>query len=347
MAHLEGKERAAYVQKMFGRIASRYNLMNRLMTFGQDMRWRRFVVAQAKLPAGGKLLDLATGTGDIAFEAVKAVPDVQAVGADFALPMMRMGRQYPMGKRVLWSAADALNLPFPDNTFDAVTSGYLIRNVIDIPRTFAEQMRVLKPGGRIVVLDTSPPPKNLMRPFILIQLKYIIPLLGRLISPDGSAYQYLPESTQAFKTPDELASLMRQAGLKQVEHKSFMFGTMAVHWGEKAKDEAPMKAESRTVWELRQGESILGTLYQYDQDMWWHSCIFEPTSEFDQFHHVFVAPEPVSGRSMDEQFAEWQGKIKGLGLELVRMSDGKTLIPFILHIHEKRASFRGGWKIDG
>jgi demethylmenaquinone methyltransferase / 2-methoxy-6-polyprenyl-1,4-benzoquinol methylase len=233
MAHLEGKERAAYVQQMFGRIASRYNLMNRLMTFGQDMRWRRFVVQQAKLPAGGKLLDLATGTGDIAFEAVKAVTDLRAVGADFALPMMMVGKQYPIGKRVLWSAADALNLPFLDNTFDAVTSGYLIRNVIDIPRTFAEQMRVLKPGGRVVVLDTCPPPKNLFRPFILVQLKYVIPLLGRLISPDGSAYQYLPESAQAFKTPNELATLMRQAGFKNVVYKTFMFGTMAVHWGEK------------------------------------------------------------------------------------------------------------------
>jgi demethylmenaquinone methyltransferase/2-methoxy-6-polyprenyl-1,4-benzoquinol methylase len=233
MAHLEGKERAAYVQQMFGRIASRYNLMNRLMTFGQDMRWRRFVVAQANLPAGGKLLDLATGTGDIAFEAVKAVPDLQVVGADFALPMMQVGKQYPLGERVLWSGADALNLPFPDNTFDAVTSGYLIRNVIDVPRTFAEQLRVLKPGGRIVVLDTSPPPKNLFRPFILIQLKYIIPLLGRLISPDASAYQYLPESTQSFKTPEELATIMRQAGLKNVQYKTFMFGTIAVHWGEK------------------------------------------------------------------------------------------------------------------
>jgi demethylmenaquinone methyltransferase/2-methoxy-6-polyprenyl-1,4-benzoquinol methylase len=233
MAHLQGKERAAYVQQMFGRVAGRYNLMNRLMTFGQDMRWRRFVVQQAKLPARGKLLDLATGTGDIAFEALKSVPDVQAVGADFALPMMRVGQAQPLGRRVQWSAADALNLPFPDNSFDAVTSGYLIRNVIDIPRTFAEQLRVLKPGGRIVVLDTSPPPNNLLRPFILLHLKVIIPLLGRIISPDPTAYQYLPESTQAFKTPDELAQIMRQAGLKNVHYRTFMFDTIGVHWGEK------------------------------------------------------------------------------------------------------------------
>jgi demethylmenaquinone methyltransferase/2-methoxy-6-polyprenyl-1,4-benzoquinol methylase len=233
MAHLQGKERAAYVRQMFGRIASRYNLMNRLMTFGQDRRWRRFVVRQARLPAGGRLLDLATGTGDIAFEALKAVPDVQAVGADFALPMMMVGKQAPLGKRVKWCGADALNLPFPDNTFDAVTSGYLIRNVMDIPRTFAEQTRVLKPGGRIVVLDTSPPPKNLLRPFTLIHLKYVIPLLGRIISPDASAYQYLPESTQAFKTPEELAKIMCEAGVRNVQYKTFMFGTIAVHWGEK------------------------------------------------------------------------------------------------------------------
>lgn len=235
MTHLTGKDRADYVQDMFGRIAGRYNLMNRLMTFGQDMRWRRFVVQQANLPPGGKLLDLATGTGDIAFEAIKAVPGLQAVGADFSLPMMRVGQGLPMGDQVGWAGADALNLPFPDSTFDAITSGYLARNVIDIPRMFAEQIRVLKPGGRVVVLDSSPPPANVLRPFIEIHLRYVIPTLGRIVSGKNGAdaYQYLPSSTQAFKTPEELAALMRDAGLRNVQYKTFMFGTMAVHWGEK------------------------------------------------------------------------------------------------------------------
>jgi demethylmenaquinone methyltransferase/2-methoxy-6-polyprenyl-1,4-benzoquinol methylase len=235
MTHLRGQERAAYVQDMFGRIAGRYNLMNRLMTFGQDMKWRRFVVQQARLRAGGKLLDLATGTGDIAFEAVRAVPGIQAVGADFSLPMMRVGQQLPLGRAVGWAGADALNLPFPDATFDAVTSGYLMRNVIDIPRAVREQLRVLKSGGRIVVLDTSPPPQNLLRPFIEIHLRYIIPTLGRLVAgkSGADAYQYLPSSTQAFKTPDELAAIMRAAGVRNVQYRTFMFGTMAVHWGEK------------------------------------------------------------------------------------------------------------------
>jgi demethylmenaquinone methyltransferase/2-methoxy-6-polyprenyl-1,4-benzoquinol methylase len=235
MAHLEGSERAAYVQDMFGRIAGRYNLINRLMTGGQDLKWRRFVVQQAQLKPGDKLLDLATGTGDIAFEALKAVPNIQAVGGDFSLPMMQVGQQLPLGKQVGWTGADALNLPFPNGIFNAVTSGYLARNVIDIPRMFAEQLRVLKPGGRIVVLDSSPPKDNLLKPFIEIHLRYIIPLLGRIVAGKNGAYayQYLPSSTQAFKSPDELAALMKQAGIRNVQYRTFMFGTMAVHWGEK------------------------------------------------------------------------------------------------------------------
>lgn len=233
MATLQGSERAAYVQDMFDRIAGRYNLLNRLMTFGQDLRWRRFVIQQARLKPGDKLLDLATGTGDIAFEALKQIPDIQVVGGDFSLGMMFVGKMLPHGDEVQWSGADALNLPFPDSTFNALTAGYLMRNVIDIPRAFAEQRRVLKEGGRVVILDTTPPPNNILRPFIEIHLRYVIPLLGRIIGGNADAYQYLPQSTQKFKTPDELAALMREAGFRNVAYQQFMFRTMAVHWGEK------------------------------------------------------------------------------------------------------------------
>jgi demethylmenaquinone methyltransferase/2-methoxy-6-polyprenyl-1,4-benzoquinol methylase len=233
MTNLQGQERAAYVQNMFDQIAGRYNLMNRLMTGGQDGRWREFVVRQARLRSGDAMLDLATGTGDIAFEALRQVPGVTAVGGDFSLGMMTVGQQLELGDRVGWSGADALNLPYRDESFDAVTAGYLMRNVIDIPRAFAEQKRVLRPGGRLVLLDTAPPPRNLLRPFVIAYLKYGIPLLGRLVSGNSDAYTYLPESTQRFKTPDELAALMREAGFENVAYKTFMFGTMAVHWGEK------------------------------------------------------------------------------------------------------------------
>ncbi len=235
MAQLQGNERSHYVQDMFGRIAKRYNLMNRVMTAGQDVRWRRFLVQQAELPRDAKVLDLATGTGDIAFEVNKQHPDAQVVGADFALPMMHVGQKLPGGPQVRWTGADAMQLPFPNAYFDAALSGYLVRNVVDIMQTLGEQMRVLKPGGRIVILDTSPPPNSIMKPFILLYLNFGIPVLGRLIGGPAAvdAYQYLPESTQAFKTPDELAQLMREAGYVNVGYQTFMFGTSAVHWGEK------------------------------------------------------------------------------------------------------------------
>lgn len=236
MANLTGSERSQYVQDMFDRIAERYNIMNRIMTGGQDMKWRRFVIEKAQLPTNGKLLDLATGTGDIAFEALRKTPSAQVIGADFALQMMHVGqRQAEYGGKVGWAGADAMQLPFTDTSFDAVVSGYLVRNVIDIPQTLQEQSRVLKSGGRIVILDTSPPPNNILKPFILMHLKYGIPLLGRLIAGKSAsdAYTYLPESTQKFKTPEELATLIEQAGFKDVAFKTFMFGTMAVHWGTK------------------------------------------------------------------------------------------------------------------
>ena len=232
-------DHAAYVQAMFGRIARRYDLMNRLMTFGQDRRWRRFVVRQARLRPGAWLLDAATGTGDIAFEAQRLVPDLHVIAADFALPMMRVGQYREAhsghkGKRpIAWQAADALNLPYAPNRFDAVTSGYLFRNVTDIPRALAEQVRVLKRGGWLVTLDTTPPPKNVLRPLIQMHLKFVIPTLGRLVTGEADAYRYLPESTLSFKSAEELAALMEQAGLINVGFQRFMFGTMAVHWGQK------------------------------------------------------------------------------------------------------------------
>lgn len=234
MAHLQGRERAQYVQGMFGRIANRYDLMNRLMTFGQDMRWRRFVIEKASLPPNGRLLDLAIGTGDIAFVGLEQHPEITAYGADFALPMMVVGKGRTRGDRVRWSQGDALSLPYPDNTFDAVVSGYLLRNVIDLDRCLAEQRRVVKPGGMIVALDTTPPEPSLLRPFIDIHLRYIIPTLGRLIADAPDAYEYLPSSTQAFKEPQQLVEIMVRAGLTDVAYQTFMFGTMAVHWGQKA-----------------------------------------------------------------------------------------------------------------
>ncbi|WP_374687895.1 ubiquinone/menaquinone biosynthesis methyltransferase, partial [Promineifilum sp.] len=207
--------------------------MNRLMTFGQDVRWRRYVIGQANLPAGGRLLDIATGTGDIADEGQQQVPGLRAVGGDFTIEMMQAGKRLPGRETIRWVAADTLRLPFPDDTFDAVTSGFLMRNVIDVPGACREQRRVIKPGGRVVVLESSPPKDNLLKPFIKIHLNTIIPTLGRLVTGEADAYRYLPDSTQGFQGPEELAATMRAAGFVDVQYKLFMFGTIAVHVGTK------------------------------------------------------------------------------------------------------------------
>jgi demethylmenaquinone methyltransferase/2-methoxy-6-polyprenyl-1,4-benzoquinol methylase len=238
LATLSGSERGRYVQGMFTQIARRYDLMNRLMTFGQDMRWRREVIRRASLPPTGNLLDLGAGTGDLAREALRQYPDCQPTAADFTLEMMKVGRQLeaqqqPDSPALAWSAADALNLPFPEGVFDAVVSAFLLRNVGSLNTAIQEQYRVLKPGGRLVCLDTTPPAPGLLAPLIKFHLHVVIPTLGGLISGDSQAYQYLPSSTEAFLQPEQLADTLRQNGFRQVGFIRRMFGTVAIHWGVK------------------------------------------------------------------------------------------------------------------
>ncbi|MDX1437923.1 MAG: ubiquinone/menaquinone biosynthesis methyltransferase [Anaerolineales bacterium] len=236
MANLTGPERARYVQEMFTRIAPRYDLMNRLMTLGQDVSWRREVVRRAGLAPGARLLDLGAGTGDLARDVVQACPDCMAVAADFTLGMMlagraRIGEAHTNSRRLLWSGADALHLPFPAGTFDAVISGFLMRNVIDLPRALLEQGRVLKQGGRIIILDTTRPPENVLSPLLRIHLNVVIPNLGRIVTGEGDAYRYLPQTTSGFLQAEQLAAQMVRAGFHQVGFRRLMFGTVAIHWG--------------------------------------------------------------------------------------------------------------------
>ena len=230
MTNLTGSARAQFIQDMFARIAHHYDLMNRLMTGGQDVRWRKEVTRLAQIKSSASLLDLGTGTGDLAREALKRNPQSRIIAADFTLEMMRVGRK-PHDPP--YSAADALNLPFKDSTFDAIVSGFLIRNLTDVNRSLEEQHRALKSGGRIVILDTTRPKKNILSPFVWIHMHVIIPLLGKLISGTGDAYQYLPDSTEGFLSAEELAARMTAAGFKNVHFKRLMFGTIAIHWGER------------------------------------------------------------------------------------------------------------------
>lgn len=227
-------EKRRYVNTMFGRIAGRYDLMNRLMTGGQDVRWRRRLVSLAALPPGGRFLDIATGTGDVAFEALRQQPELAlVVGADFSLPMMHVGQMRANGQRVRWAAADSLCLPFPGDTFDAVASAFLMRNVVDVRAALAEQRRVTRPGGRVLVLDVPRPPDTLWGGMFRFYFHQIVPRLGGLISGQPDAYSYLPRSADSFLRPDELAAVMESTGLRQVSYQMLMLGTVALHVGVK------------------------------------------------------------------------------------------------------------------
>ena len=230
MSQLTGNERAKYVQNLFARIAGRYDLMNRLMTGGQDIRWRRRVIELARLGNHASLLDLGTGTGDLAREALSQFSRAKVIAVDFTLEMMRVGQNTsPLN----FSTADALRLPFADSSFNAVVSGFLMRNVIDLQKALEEQHRVLKYGGRIVILDTTRPKKNVLSPFIWLHMHFIIPALGRFLTGSKDAYRYLTITTEDFVTAEEMATRMAIAGFQKIDFQRFMFGTIAIHWGEK------------------------------------------------------------------------------------------------------------------
>lgn len=235
MANLSGENRSQYVHDMFTGIARRYDLMNRIMTAGQDVRWRKWVIKLAALPAQGRLLDLGAGTGDLARQALRQYPQAFVLAADFTLEMMRVGkaRTEESIKVKHWAAADALRLPFPNGFFDAVVSGFLLRNLSSVEQSLNEQFRVLKPGGQIVTLDTSPPPANLLSPFIRFHLHTIIPLLGRILTGQAEAYKYLPDTTEGFLKPEQLAARLEAAGFTRIGFRRLMFGTIAIHWGQK------------------------------------------------------------------------------------------------------------------
>jgi demethylmenaquinone methyltransferase/2-methoxy-6-polyprenyl-1,4-benzoquinol methylase len=220
------------VQKMFDAIAGRYDVMNRVMTLGQDQKWRRFVVKKAGDPKGRMTLDLATGTGDIA-ALMADTYSADVIGADFSLNMLMEARNRFAAKSINWQACDANTIPFVDGVFDSVTFGYLLRNVDDTMRVLKEVFRVLRPGGRVVCLDTTPPAKNMIYPFLQFYFRFCIPAMGKFIADDETAYTYLTGSTMEFYEAEELSNLFKEAGFMKVSFKKFMFGTIAVHWGEK------------------------------------------------------------------------------------------------------------------
>jgi demethylmenaquinone methyltransferase/2-methoxy-6-polyprenyl-1,4-benzoquinol methylase len=217
---------------MFGAIADRYDLMNRVMTMGRDQRWRAQAVEVSGLQTGDAALDVATGTGDLAFLLAERVgPTGRVVGLDFTPAMLVQARQKAARKSVAvtFEEGDAQALRFSPLTFHAVTCAFGVRNFEDRQAALTEMARVARPGGRVVILELTPPHNALARTY----MNEVVPRLGQVLARARDAYTYLPESADEFPAPRELGAMMQRAGLRQVTYRLLNFGTVALHWGTK------------------------------------------------------------------------------------------------------------------
>jgi demethylmenaquinone methyltransferase/2-methoxy-6-polyprenyl-1,4-benzoquinol methylase len=225
---------------MFDRIAPRYDLLNRAMTAGLDGGWRRAAAAAADLAAGDRALDVCAGTGDLALElAHRVTPSGRAVGVDFAEEMVARARVKATrrGSAATFEVADALALPFGDGAFDAATVAFGVRNLADLDAGLAEMARVVRPGGRVVVLEITTPAR--LRRFYGLWFDRVVPQLGRVLGRDGAAYAYLPASVRRFPEPPELAARMAAAGLEDVGWRPLAGGIVALHRGVRARPGGP------------------------------------------------------------------------------------------------------------
>jgi demethylmenaquinone methyltransferase/2-methoxy-6-polyprenyl-1,4-benzoquinol methylase len=225
------------VNSLFGRIAGRYDLANRLLSGGRDVGWRRELVAAVCRRAPAEVLDLATGSGDVAFALSRGLgPSARILGVDFCEPMLVVAERKKAAARgfsnVRFKSGDALALPLPDESFDAATIAFGLRNLADRARGLAEIRRVLRPGGRLFVLEFSQPRRGL-RPFYLFYLRRLLPVLAGLVTGDRPAYVYLNKSIEAFPGREALRAEIAAAGFSDVTARPFTLGIVALHEGTK------------------------------------------------------------------------------------------------------------------
>ena len=228
------QDRGREVQAMFASIAPRYDLLNRVLSLGVDRAWRREAAREALALNPQRILDVATGTGDFALELKARAPHAEVVGSDFVPEMLDIAREKARGRHLelRLEEGDALNLPYPDGSFDAVTCAFGFRNFADYARGLSEMWRVLAPGGRLVILEFPPPRPGLFGALFRFYFRQILPRVGALVSGNAGAYTYLPESVLAFPGPERLAGLMHATGFR-TRFRLLTFGIAAIHVGDK------------------------------------------------------------------------------------------------------------------
>ena len=225
------------IQKMFGAIAPRYDFLNRLLSFGIDRRWRTKAVRLLKYREGSRILDVATGTGDVALEIALRTPDsVQITGADFCKEMIDLGAvkvaASPYAGRIDLKVAPCEDLPFANETFDSITIAFGIRNVVDRKLGLAEMWRVLRPGGRMIILEFSTPSSRLFRQLYYFYFRRLLPVVGGLFSR-YNAYKYLPDSVLEFPSQEDFSRMMTEAGFRNIHLHELTFGIATIYVGEK------------------------------------------------------------------------------------------------------------------
>jgi demethylmenaquinone methyltransferase/2-methoxy-6-polyprenyl-1,4-benzoquinol methylase len=222
------------VERMFDRIAGPYDTMNKVMTAGLDRRWRELAAEATGLGAGANALDACCGTGDLSLALARLVGrSGQVTGLDFSGEMLERARKKPReaeAAAVTWVQGDATSMPFADDSFAAVTIGFGLRNLPDPEDGLRELARVVRPGGKVVVLEITQPPSGPLRPFYGVWFNRVVPALGKVL--DNSAYSYLPASVRRFPPPDELGSMFWRAGMRDVRYRLLAGGIVALHTGE-------------------------------------------------------------------------------------------------------------------
>lgn len=229
----DGRAKTEQVRAMFDNIAPAYDFMNLAMTMGIDRLWRRHAIDSLRPEQPRYILDVATGTGDLAMLMAKRLDPVRIFAVDLSEGMLSLGRvkvaEAGLGDVITFSQGDCLHLPFTDRMFDVVTVAYGVRNFENLLEGYREMHRVTRPGGRLMVIELSTPTSPFIKPLYDIYTRRVIPAVGRLISRDSRAYTYLPESIAAVPQGDEMADLMRQAGYKDVSIEPLTFGVCTLY----------------------------------------------------------------------------------------------------------------------